>query len=176
MLPRSDRFDDNKGEPSLNQPWLWLSIVTLSSIKIWIARGQTLHAIDGGHDDRLFLNIADSLAHGKWLGDYSNLTLAKGMFYPLFLAATYRIGVPLLLAQQMLYAFACLLLVMAIRPIVGRPLMLLFIFVILLFNPMSSDVGLATMVDRAGIYPALALMVVGLTAGFLARLHRPHHA
>ena len=167
------RYDT--GKTFFTLPWLWLSVAMLSCIKIWLVRGQTLCAIDGPHDDMLFLNIADNLAHGKWLGDYNNLTLAKGMFYPLFVAAGYRIGVPLLLAQQMLYIFACLLLVVAIRPIVRAPLMLLFIFTILLFNPMSSDVGLATRVAREGIYPALALMLVGLTAGLLVRLHRPYH-
>ena len=173
VLPHIARFSVNKEKTSFTRPWLWLSIITLSFIKIWIVTGQTLFAIDGRHDDRLFLNIADNLAHGKWLGDYNNLTLAKGMFYPLFVAAAYRIGVPLLLAQQMLYIFACLLLVMAVRPTVRPPLMLLFIFALLLFNPMSYDVGLATMVTREGIYPALALMVAGLTAGFMVRLHRP---
>lgn len=175
MLPRIAQFNDNTGKTSFTPPWLWLSIAMLSFIEIWLVRGQTLLAIDGPYDDRLFLNIADNLAHGKWLGDYNNLTLAKGMFYPFFVAAVYRIGVPLLLAQQMLYVFACILLIVAIRPIVRAPLILIFIFAILLFNPMSYDVILATRVAREGIYPALTLMLVGLTAGFLVRFHRPYH-
>ena len=41
------------------------------------------------HDDELMLKLAENIAEGKWLGEYSDmghLTLAKGAGYPLFLA------------------------------------------------------------------------------------------
>jgi hypothetical protein len=36
-------------------------------------------------DDALFLNNAENLSNGKWLGTFNQLSLVKGPFYSVFL-------------------------------------------------------------------------------------------
>lgn len=64
---------------------------------------------DAGFDDFLFVQHGMSIISGQWLGPYSQMTLAKGPGYPLFLAASAVLGLPISLSQALLYAGACLL-------------------------------------------------------------------
>ena len=99
---------------------LWLAVaLALTALKLWLTRGPGVYAMgSAGLDDRLFIELAQHLVRGEWLGPYNELTLAKGPFYPLFIAATFLVGVPLFLAQHLLYAAACGLFVRALRPMV----------------------------------------------------------
>lgn len=154
--------------------WILCAFVILTITKLWLVSGQSIAAIGfAGHDDRLFLNLASELLHGRWLGPYNNLTLAKGPFYPLWIAATFMLGVPLLLSQHLLYIAACTIFVIALRPLLPRPTILLLIYAILLFNPISYTDGVMTRVIREGIYPSLTILIVAGATGLLARHDRP---
>jgi len=150
--------------------WLKLSMLLLGLVKLWLVSSHTLAANGLAlHDDRLFLVLADAIAQLHWLGPYDNLTLAKGPFYPAWIAFTLLLGVPLLLAQQLLYVFATALTVVALRPMLRDPLLLLGIFAVVLFNPISFDTAVTSRVIRAGIYPALTLLSVATAIGLLGR-------
>jgi len=156
-------------------PWVWLAFIILALIKLWLIGGQTLTAWGGNvHDDRLFINLANTLLKGEWLGSYNNLTLAKGAFYPFWIAVTFLLGIPLMLGQHLLYIAACVIFTVAVRPILPRPVMLLIIYTILLFNPVSYTDGPMTRVLREGIYPALTVLVAAGALGLLAR--QEHHS
>ena len=58
------------------------------------------------HDDALFMSHAHSILNGEWLGPFDNRTLAKGAFYPLFIAASHLAGLPLKIAEG-LFQLAC---------------------------------------------------------------------
>lgn len=154
--------------------WGRVIFLSLALVKLWLVIGQPLCANGSWvHDDRLFLNHASAhLSHG-WLGAYNNLTLAKGPFYPIWIAMTFLSGVPLLLAQHLLYISACAVFIIAIRPILSRQGILLLIWAVLLFNPMSYTDQVMTRVVREGIYPALTMLVAAGAVGILARADRP---
>jgi hypothetical protein len=61
---------------------------------------------DAGLDDKLFVQLAESLCSGGWLGDYGLATLSKGMALPAFICASSLIGLPLRLSQQLLFLLA----------------------------------------------------------------------
>lgn len=64
---------------------LFIFMVSLFLIKQFLVQGIPLFAHSGaGHDDRLMVDMADSLLKGQWLGPYHEKTLAKGLFFPLF--------------------------------------------------------------------------------------------
>jgi hypothetical protein len=150
--------------------WLWFCFTVLTLIKLWLVSGQTLVVNCGEtYDDRLFLNIANHLLDGRWLGPYDQFTLAKGMFYPLWIAVMHFLNVPLLLSQHLLYIAACFITIVAIKPIVRTSAILLLIFIVLLFNPMSYSDYVMTVTLREGIYPALTLLIVAFAIGFLIR-------
>ncbi|HEX9758710.1 MAG TPA: hypothetical protein VGB26_13085 [Nitrospiria bacterium] len=123
-------------------------------------------------DDLLFIYLANSLSEGDWLGPYTTYTLAKGPFYPAWIAATHLLGIPLLLGQHLLYIGACALFILAIRPVVPNPKALCLIFFLLIFNPISYTDEVMTRVIREGIYPALTLMVFAFCIGVLLRHDR----
>ena len=154
--------------------WFLFAVVLLALTKLWLVASQTVYAIGtAGHDDRLFLSLADHIARGDWLGPYNELTLAKGPFYPIWIAFSYLLHVPLLLSEQLLYLAACAVATLAVRPMVRRLPWLLAIFAFLLFNPMSMDSHVATRIIREGIYPALTLLSVGTAIGLLLRRQLP---
>ncbi len=154
--------------------WLWVAVVILSLIKLWLVRSQTLYAnCDNRYDERLFLNLAAYLLDGQWLGPYDQFTLAKGMFYPLWIAGVHALGVPLLISQHLLYIAASFATAVAFRPVLRSRTSFLVLFGILLMNPMSNSDGVMTAVLREGIYPSLTLLTVACAAGFLVRYDQP---
>lgn len=139
-------------------------------LKLWLVEGQPLYAYTwAGHDDRLYVILANNLLQGEWLGPYDKLTLAKGPFYPIWIAASFTAGIPLLLSQHLLYIAACFVMVMALKPLLARPIYLVLIFAVVLFNPASYSGNVMTKVIRAGIYPALTLLVIACALGLLTR-------
>ena len=143
----------------------------LTVIKLWLVQGQTLFAI--GEPTMMIvcsLNLAASLLKGDWLGPYNRLTLIKGCFYPIWIALAFVSGVPLLLAQHLLYVSACSLLVVALSSRLKSPAILALIYLILLFNPMEYGI---LRVLREGIYPALTLLVIAGALGIVFRWDRP---
>ncbi len=159
---------------SVRPAWLWASFAVLSLVKLWLVSGQTLYTnCDSIYDEWLFVKLAGSLLDGQWLGPYNQSTLIKGMFYPLWIAVTHATGLPLLLSQHLLYIAACFVLMIAIGPLVPHRTVFLLTFILVLFNPMSYTEGVMAATLREGIYPALTLLVVGCTLGFLVRHDGP---
>ncbi len=154
--------------------WLLISFALAVLVKLSLVTGQSIFAIGNAeHDDRLFVRLAASLLSGDWLGPYNELTLAKGPFFPMWIAANAIIGLPLRLAEQLLYAAASVIAAIALRPALRRDWGILVIFLLVLFNPMSFTDQATTRVIREGIYPALTLFVVATASGLLLRVRRP---
>ena len=138
-------------------------------LKLWLVSAQPIIAMGWATlDDRLFLNLAHDLLAGTWLGAYSELTLAKGCFYPIWVALVVRLGIPLLLSQHLLYLLAVLALLGALRPMGYGPWRLLVLGALLWFDPGTYTAQVLRVV-REGIYPALTLLVI---AGFVGTLLR----
>ena len=111
----------NTASPRFFRVWFWVGVL-LTAYKLWLTRAQSVYAIAGAaHDDRLFLLLAESIVRGDWLGAYSQMTLAKGPFYSLWIAAMYWVGLPLGLSVQLAYAGACALFARACRPAIRCP-------------------------------------------------------
>ncbi len=159
----------------LNWKWLmYLILITASLFKLFLTSGQHLFIIGyAAQDDRLFINLANNIMHGNWLGNYSSVTLIKGPFYPIYLSLMNFTHIPLLTSEQILYIIACIVFLISIYPLlysfnkVRNSNKLKYIIVtvlglLLIFNPISSDVEPATRIVRNGIYPSLTLLTISL--------------
>lgn len=141
------------------------AVVGIALAKLFLVRNVRLSAYAfAGHDDRLFINLADYLRHGDWLGPYNDLTLAKGPAYPIWIALCAKIGTPLLLGEHLLYIIACAVTMAALRPIVRRRYLLLPAFALLVFNPVTYTFQ-TLRVMREGVVPAETLLVLGCLIG-----------
>jgi hypothetical protein len=146
---------------------LLLPIIVLSLLRLWLASGQMLTAFSHATaDDRLFLSQAWHLAEGRWLGSFDHLTLVKGPFYPMWIAAGYILGVPLQLSQNVLYITACVVTILALRPVVRSSAALVAIYAVLLFNPVTFGIH---RVLREGVYIPLTLLLAAFLIGLFFR-------
>ena len=159
----------NPPQPLSRSVWFWTGLL-ITAFKLWLTRAQPVYAIGpAAHDDRLFLLLAESLIRGEWLGAYTHMTLVKGPFYSMWVAALFGLGIPLGLGMQAAYAGACGLLVRAFRPAIRSGVALLLIYLFLLWNPMSFEGPTLGRVIRQQIYTPLEL---GLFAGLIALFAR----
>lgn len=152
----------------------WTPLYVLSVLLyVWLAANLPLAAIPfAGIDDGLFIRQAVSLLRGDWLGPYDNLTLAKGPFYPLWIAVNWLVGLPLLVSQYLLYASACWLLVRGLRPWLKWEAAAFILFIILLLNPIQYEMGMLRVI-REGLYAPLTVLLAGGVAWwFRLRLAR----
>jgi hypothetical protein len=150
-------------------PWVGLVIV-----KLWIVGGQRLTAYGSlTIDDEWFVERAFWISTGRWLGPFDYRTLIKQPGYPLFIAGVHWLHLPLLVAQQLLYALAVALLIVAMRPVLCTRRRQLAAFVVLLFNPMTMHTGISARVDRAGVYPALLILLLSCLVGLVRTSGRP---
>lgn len=148
--------------------------MALTAVKLWLTAAQTIYAIGPAfHDDRLFVELAAHVLQGEWLGPYNQFTLAKGPLFPLFIAALFKLGVPLLLAQQALYAAAAAAVTRSLRPWIGPGAWSFALYAILLWNPMSYDAGNLGRLMRQNLYAPLALFAVAGLVAWYARRREP---
>jgi hypothetical protein len=135
-------------------PWLILVV-----IKLWLVDGQRLTAYGTlTIDDQWFVERASFIADGEWLGPFAFDTLIKQPGYPMFIALTHRLGLPLLLAHQLLYVGALLVVMCAIRPLNWSRNRRLVLFALALFSPMTMNAPLSARPDRTAIFPSLTLL------------------
>lgn len=122
------------------------------------------------HDDGWVVGHALSIFKGKWLGPYDQYTLIKGVFSPLLMAFTASVGVTYSGINTALYCFSCFVFVTSVRPIIKNQWMQIFLFAVLLFNPLSYAMETGQRIYRNGIGQWEILLIFGgLIAMFLRR-------
>ncbi len=139
-------------------------------LRLWLVDVYELMATWTPHDDYLFIRLAKNLLSGEWLGPYNQVTLIKGPMYPLFIAASHLAGIPLLLSQQLLYSFACVLAISALRPLSANRYLLMACFALLLFNPFLYNYPVPGRAFREGFSISLVLIVFATLLGSITRL------
>lgn len=125
---------------------------------IW-ARGYNVH------DDYLMVQNAMYLLKGEWLGPYSHMTLIKGIGYPMFLVAAFIMHIPILMAQIIFHAFACVLFIYILSVVIKNKWVLGSIFTFLLFDPGVLSIETFLMIYRNNISAANALYFLSFYIG-----------
>lgn len=136
-------------------------------LSLWLRAGFPVVAIGpSGLDDALFLRVARSLLAGEWLGTYDNATLAKGMFYPLFIAIAFVVELPLKTAEQLLYLAASAWMCRFVARRSGSRALAAVLFAALALNPVMWHAFMARVI-REGLYVTLTLLLLGLCTAVL---------
>jgi len=115
------------------------------------------------YDDYLFINLANSIARGEWLGAFSDKTFTKPPFYSIFIALNYYTGIPLKNTEFLFYIGSVLLLYFSLRNLFNSKIILGILLLLLLFNPYI-EVNIRTL--RINIYTALVLYVIAFFSFF----------
>ena len=134
-------------------------------IRLWLVDTFQLMATDTPHDDYLFIKTAGHILNGEWLGPYNHLTLIKGPVYPLFIAFSYLLGMPLLFSEQIFYSIACFIAIYSLKPICNNKYIFIFSFIFILFNPFLYNYPLPGRVLRESFSISLILIVFSSILG-----------
>lgn len=136
--------------------------IAVAALALWLVAGLPVAFFGGPHDDFLFVGQAASILHGHWLGPFNRLTLSKGPFFPLFLAACSVLRVsPQVGAEAVLLGASWLAADLAARLLDGRPPLRTLVFAILAANPAPLDI-ITTDLMREPLYAGLMLGVLAL--------------
>ena len=96
----------------------FLAMVLFGVLKEFLVYNLPIMAVPKGiHDDWIMVHMADALRSGQWLGEYNDLTLTKGMFFPLYLAVLNFLRLSYLSVSALLYTVSCMIFVYALRPL-----------------------------------------------------------
>lgn len=145
-------------------------LLIIIMLQIYLVSVQPINVrVANKYDDQLMIEQAASILEGKWLGEYNCLTLIKGPITPLFIALSNILHIPFLIAQDIFYILACLLLVYELRKLVKNDIVQILTFTILIFNPIIYSSELCR-TYRDGIYLALIIYLIAFSMGvFLNR-------
>lgn len=153
---------------------LWLLALLLVAGKVFLCSFQYIWASPelSPIDDTLMFDLANNIVAGNWLGEYNWLTLSKHSFFALWLAGVHTLGINYIVAGQLLFAFACLVLLAAVKPLFKTNIARFFVFGIVLFTP-ASWAEFTLRVYRDNIYPSLVLLAFSALLGALVRYKNP---
>ncbi len=150
----------------------WCVAVAALAVRVWLVWGVAFAAYMGAsYDDAMFFRLAREIHAGNWLGGYEVTTLIKGPFYPMFIAAAWTAHVPLPIAEQAAGWLACLVGVLAIRPLVRNYAVLGIMLIVLCANPYSWGI-FPPRFSRDPLAATLALMLAGAVMGWALRAGR----
>lgn len=153
---------------STSRNLFFATLTLVSIITLWLRTGVPAYIIaDAKYDDELFVRLARSIVAGQWLGPFDNLTLVKGVGYPAFLALAFIVGVPLKIAETLVYLSASAVCACVVARWSRSYVTAAALFCGLSLNPVLWHNELARVI-REGLYVSLSLLAVVL-AVVLAR-------
>lgn len=129
-----------------------IRLIMVSSIPIWIRD-------DGGADEYLMLKEAETLLKDQYLGEYDELTLVKGIMFPLFLSVIAQIGIPYMTAVTLLNTLSCVVALYTMSKFVRNRFVKTCFFGFMMFLPSTYSTN-TTLVYRDSITAALAILVI----------------
>jgi hypothetical protein len=150
----------------------FIGLVALSVFcYLFVVSGNPISAITyAGHDDALFFKHLESILSGKWLGQYDNLTLAKGPMLSLIGAFSAVFGVTAKIAEAIICLIAASSIVFVARRIGLQFAAAVALFIFILFNPYLYSSGNRYLRDY--LYSAFAILTVALTMGAISPLNK----
>lgn len=151
--------------------YFWAFLIFLSFLNLWLISSfePTIYS-NAVHDDAYYMSGAINVLNGKWLGSYHVYTLIKNPTYHFFLALSHLSGFSVVVSSQFLYLSAVWVTIVAVKPMVRQYWVLLVVFVLLSFMPVSA---LFFRVYRTGIFHSLALGAVATAIGLFIRTPSP---
>ncbi len=153
---------------------LVLAVVLLCAARLVLASFGRLYLEPENSpiDDQLMYNAAVSITNGQWLGPYAYNTVAKQMFFSVWLAFIHWLGLPYLVANAALGLAGAWVMAAALRPVLQKRLWVLGAFFLLAYCPVGFD-QYNYRVYRDSITIPLMLLAVGGIAGAVLRLALP---
>jgi len=118
---------------------LWLGVTVLVLLKLLLVSGSAVAISYAPHDDSLYVSRAFHLLIDGSLGPYDGRLLVKLPGISLWLAGNRLLGIPYVLSISLLFALAGIYFISALKRYNVSQLLLLLVFGLYLFNPVTID-------------------------------------
>jgi hypothetical protein len=93
----------------------WAMVLGFAAISLLLrARSPMWLQSNSIFDYGLFGQLAGALADHQWLGPFDGRNLVKGPSYSMFIYASYRVHIPVMIAEQLFYLLAAAVMGMAL--------------------------------------------------------------
>lgn len=160
----------DRQQRDLTRLGLGLGVMLLCIVRLALAaQGRLfLEPENSPIDDQLMYNAAVSITEGNWLGEYAYNTIAKHMFFSVWLAFVHWTGVPYLIANAVLALAGAWVMAAALQPILKKRSWVLGAFLLLAYCPVGFD-QYNYRVYRDSITVALLLLAFGGITGCVLR-------
>ncbi len=96
-----------------------------------------IFVLNAPHDSLRYIEMAQTIVEGRWLGDYDHMTLIRSPMYPLLLALNSLVGSHLHILQYGLYLFSIALLSISLRMLDVARWRIAVIFALCAFHPLT---------------------------------------
>lgn len=150
-----------------------ISLIVLTIIRVLIGMQLPVGIFEEQmHDDALMHNYAFNLRSFHWLGSYNQLTLVKGITFPVFMALCNFLYIPYSMGLTLLYIFAVFCIIKALKPKFSNKT-LVIMYILLLFTPSMFDQFISQRVYRNAILPSATLLVYAGFIGMFFRKDKP---
>ena len=131
-------------------------------IKLALVSWRAIYAIPNGlSDDGLMQNTAVSLLDAHWMGGFNANTLSKRNIFSFYLAFNNAFGIPLLIANEILYFVAILIIVFLMKKYTNKKWPLYIAFGLLFFNPATFATATSVRIYRDAVFPSVILICLG---------------
>ena len=89
-------------------------VAGICALQLWLAFPDEIIARANPYDQIRYLEMAESILQGEWLGPFDVMTLARDVGYSSWIVAVHITGIPLRIANELLLLGASLLLCLAL--------------------------------------------------------------
>ena len=144
-----------------------LIILTIIRIGLWIKTPILIYT-EELNDDKLLYDYAKTIAEGKWLGEYSQLTLVKGISFSVFEAICNKIMLPYSVGMAILNIVSSLLICIALSKKIDKKY-LYFVYLVLLYSPVGFTSLISQRNYRNAIIPYTVIMIFAGYIGLFLR-------
>ena len=148
---------------------LWWNLALLAVVGFRLFLGGARGIVEHPYDPTHYLFLAQKIAFGHWLGDYSPITLVKSILYPVLMAGVMWLNLPYYFVLDCCFIATCWCMARAIRPLLGE-LMARIFFVAIIFAPLQ--IACQGVVVQEALALAMSLFVAAFIALWL-RVDRP---
>ena len=124
---------------------------------------KSLYISNLSYDDKIMTDQMTSLLSGKYLGEYSEFTLIKGIIFPLLLAFTRTIHISYSTMFTTLYILSAIYFIRPFEKLIKNKKLMFIFYIFLLFNPVTYSSELFQRLYRNSISIIELLFFLGVT-------------
>ena len=153
----------------IKQNKIIILLVILTIIRLLMSLDLPVYYIRNlRYDDVLMIELADAFKIGNYLGDYSNVTLIKGIIYPLFLSFCQYFKLSYSLILTIFYILSCIYFGTSLNKVVKNKKIVIVVYIVLLFKPISYSMELFQRIYRNALSLGETLLFFGLIIRLVA--------